>query len=403
MNDSIFRSRIVGHGEEAPDQLLANPSNWRIHPKAQQDALAGVLGEVGWVQSVIVNRTTGNLVDGHLRVSLALREGTPTIPVVYVELTPEEEDLVLATIDPIAAMAATDTEKLQELMAEVSTSSPAVEDLLRDLGKSATNEITGADDEIPETNNPNTITKDGDLWILGDHRLLCGDTFNDDARKKLVGDSVVAMIASDPPYAIFGSSTGVATDIADDKMVRPFFESLLRISTDAVAMFGHVYLFTDFRTYPAIWESSKRAGLTLKNLLVWDKGNFGMGTNYGQCFELVVYFARQTKRTGMMDSTKMGSRPIMKSNILRFPRVVGEEREHNAAKPVALMAELIENSSEPGEIVADFFGGSGSTMMAAEKVGRRCFMMEMEPRFCDVIVNRWERLTGKKAERIAAE
>ena len=105
----------------------------------------------------------------------------------------------------------------------------------------------------------------------------------------------------------------------------------------------------------------------------------------------------------MMDSTKMGSRPIMKSNILRFPRVVGEEREHNAAKPVALMAELIENSSEPGEIVADFFGGSGSTMMAAEKVGRRCFMMEMEPHFCDVIVNRWERLTGKKAERIAAE
>jgi hypothetical protein len=115
-----IRSRIVGHGEEAPDQLLANPANWRIHPKAQQDAMKGILDQVGWVQSVIVNRTTGHLVDGHLRVSLALREDLPTIPVAYVELTPEEEALVLATLDPLAALAVTDKEKLAELLAEVS-------------------------------------------------------------------------------------------------------------------------------------------------------------------------------------------------------------------------------------------------------------------------------------------
>lgn len=133
MSSVDYRSRIVGHGEEAPDQLLANPANWRIHPKAQQDALSDVLGEVGWVQSVIVNRTTGHLVDGHLRVSLALREDAATIPVSYVELSLEEEALVLATLDPLSTLAGTDKEKLNELLAEVSLNSVEVERLLGQL------------------------------------------------------------------------------------------------------------------------------------------------------------------------------------------------------------------------------------------------------------------------------
>ena len=129
-----IRSRIVGHGEEAPDQLLANPANWRIHPKAQQDAMKGILDQVGWVQSVIVNRTTGHLVDGHLRVSLALREDLPTIPVAYVELSLAEEALVLATLDPLSALAVTDKEKLAELLAEVSTDSAELTAVLSNLG-----------------------------------------------------------------------------------------------------------------------------------------------------------------------------------------------------------------------------------------------------------------------------
>ena len=100
-----WRNRITGSGEEAPDQLLANPANWRIHPKAQQDALAGALDAVGWVQQVLVNRRTGFVVDGHARVALALSRGEPTIPVLYVDLDPGEEALVLATLDPIGAMA----------------------------------------------------------------------------------------------------------------------------------------------------------------------------------------------------------------------------------------------------------------------------------------------------------
>ena len=132
-----WRNRIIGHGEEAPDQLLANPANWRIHPKPQQDALAGVLDQVGWVQDVIVNQRTGHVIDGHLRVSLAISRQEPSIPVVYVDLDEAEELLILATIDPLSAMAATDREQLDALLREVSTGDAAVQAMLDQLAQDA--------------------------------------------------------------------------------------------------------------------------------------------------------------------------------------------------------------------------------------------------------------------------
>lgn len=127
---SLWKNRIVGYGEEAPDQLLANPKNVRIHPKHQQGALAGMLREVGVVQNIIVNRRSGCLVDGHLRVSLALRDGQASVPVTYVELDEAEEALVLATLDPIGALAGTDAVKLDALLREVSTGEADVQALL---------------------------------------------------------------------------------------------------------------------------------------------------------------------------------------------------------------------------------------------------------------------------------
>ena len=153
-----FRSRIVGHGEEAPDQLLANPANWRIHPRAQQEALKGVLDQVGWVQSVIVNRTTGHLVDGHLRVTLAMREDAMTIPVSYVELSPEEEALVLASLDPLAALAIADKEKLAELLAEVSIDSAELTNVLSSLGSDGSG--MSATDRMAEWSGMPEFTQD---------------------------------------------------------------------------------------------------------------------------------------------------------------------------------------------------------------------------------------------------
>jgi len=130
---SDWKNRIVGYGEETPDQLLANPHNHRIHPKRQQDALSGSLDTLGYIQTVIVNKSTGHIVDGHLRVTMALREGQKSIPVTYVELTPEEEAQALLSLDPIAAMAATDAGKVDELLRLVNTDNEQVMKHLADF------------------------------------------------------------------------------------------------------------------------------------------------------------------------------------------------------------------------------------------------------------------------------
>ena len=121
-----WQNRIVGYSEEPPDKLVANPANWRIHGQAQQDALDGVLTEVGLVQNIICNRTTGNIVDGHLRVAMALKSGQPMVPVTWVELDEAEEALILASLDPIAAMAASDRNQLEALLQDVQSGEPGV-------------------------------------------------------------------------------------------------------------------------------------------------------------------------------------------------------------------------------------------------------------------------------------
>ena len=129
-----IKNRIIGSGEEPLDGILFNPRNWRIHPLNQQNALKGVLEEVGFVQNVIVNKRTGNLIDGHLRCQLAAREGNTTIPVVYVDVSEEEEALILSTLDPIAGMAATDKQKLDELFQSFNSDNENVQKLIAEIG-----------------------------------------------------------------------------------------------------------------------------------------------------------------------------------------------------------------------------------------------------------------------------
>ena len=134
---SAWRNRIVGYSEEAPDQLLANPKNYRTHPGSQADALRGVLDGVGVVQNVLANKRTGYLIDGHLRVMEALKSGQPSIPVTWVDLDEAEEATILATLDPLSALAGTDAAALEALLHEVSTDSPAVAAMLDALAQEA--------------------------------------------------------------------------------------------------------------------------------------------------------------------------------------------------------------------------------------------------------------------------
>jgi ParB-like chromosome segregation protein Spo0J len=142
-----FRSRIVGEGNEAPDQLLANPLNWRVHPKEQVDALEGLLSQVGWVQRVIVNKRTGNVVDGHARVALALRRGEAALPVLYVDLSEEEERLVLAAIDPIGGMAGRDDDMLAQLLDGLQAEDAGLQALLDSLKNEAPNFEPGTEED----------------------------------------------------------------------------------------------------------------------------------------------------------------------------------------------------------------------------------------------------------------
>lgn len=134
---TVWRNRITRYSEEAPDQLVANPANWRTHPGSQAEALVGVLADVGWVQNVIVSARSGFLVDGHLRVMEALKAGQPTIPVTWVDLSPEEEALILSTLDPLSAMAGVDSAALDTLLRDVATDSPAVAAMLDALAQEA--------------------------------------------------------------------------------------------------------------------------------------------------------------------------------------------------------------------------------------------------------------------------
>jgi DNA modification methylase len=403
-----WRNAIVGEGEEAPDQLLANPLNFRIHPGDQAQALAGAMGEVGWITRVIVNRRTGHVIDGHLRVKLALQRGEASVPVTYVDLDENQERIALATLDPISAMAGQDDALLVELLEQTSTDDAALAEFLADLNPEGTgtgdskSSGTGGDTQPEIPAKP--VTVPGELIIMGPHRLLCGDSTNAAHLAKLLDGELVDLVFTDPPYAIFGSSTGVNNDVADDKMVRPFFRDILHQAKTALKAFGHLYVCCDWRSWSAWWAVAAEVELAVKNMIVWDKGG-GLGAMYGNAHELLLFASnahRQRVVTGKNKPT--GERVVGDANVWRINRATDDERDaggrHNALKPQALVARAIENSTDAGQCVLDLFGGSGSTLLACEALGRVNRSMEIDPGWCDVIVTRWETATGLAATRI---
>jgi hypothetical protein len=198
---ATWRNRIVGSGVEPPDQLVANAANWRLHPETQQQALASVLDRVGWVGQVLVNRNSGRIVDGHLRVALAIERREPSVPVVYVELDAEEERLVLVSLDPIGAMAETDGDQLRALLEDIDFDSLALEAQVRSFLGHERPATLADPDEVPEPPAEPTMQA-GELWRLGRHRLLVGDcTRPEDVARLLEGDQP-RLLVTDPPYGV---------------------------------------------------------------------------------------------------------------------------------------------------------------------------------------------------------
>jgi hypothetical protein len=402
-SQTAWKSRIVGHGTEKPDALLANPRNWRIHPKAQQDAMAGALDQVGWVQNVIVNNRTGHIVDGHLRAELAISRGEASIPVVYVDLSDEEEAIVLASYDPLAGMAVTDQAQLDALLEEVSFDSKALEDAIRALAPSLKDGLTDPDD-VPEPPDEPYV-KPGDLWLLGDHRLMCGDSTKAEDVDRLMGGDRAACMWTDPPYGVsYVGGTKDALRIQNDEAagIPDLLAAAFARATDALAPGAPVYV-----ARPAVAVGADfllafmAAGWKLHEELQWVKDTMVLGhSDYHLKHETIVYgWTAGPGRSGR--GRHEGSRwygPQNATSVFEVARPKASP-DHPTGKPVELVAAMLTNSTQAGDAVFEPFSGSGTTIIASETLGRRCYAMELEPRYVQVAIERWQAFTGKEAVR----
>lgn len=382
-----WQNRIVGYGEEAPDQLLAHPDNFRVHPKHQQDALAGVLAEVGVVQNILVNRTTGRLIDGHLRVSLALRDGQPSVPVTYVELSEAEERLVLATLDPIAALATTDAAKLDALLRDVSTGEAAVQAMLAGLAEEAgiLGGLPEAGDDAPVEVDETSVTRTqpGDVWRVGRHTVACLDSTDRANVERLVAGRTVGMVWSDAPYgiSIVQDSKVGASNLAKVGTYAPVAGD---DTTETAERAAALYLEVCSRAVHIWWGANNFAHVLPPSTcwVVWDKENTGnfadaelAWTNHDSAVRIFKH-----QWNGMIRESERG------------------KRVHPTQKPIALCAWAFDKYGAAGDVILDPFLGSGPSLKAAETMGRTVIGFELSPHYVDHILE-WAEQQGIEVER----
>lgn len=402
----LIRSRIVGHGDVKPEELLANPLNFRRHPGHQMDALRGSLKELGWLKTILVNKTTGHVLDGHARVEEAMRQHMPTVPVTIVELTPEEERLALAVLDPITELATRDAAVLDDLLAQVEAQDAGLQALLDQMaGKDgAEHPASGLKDGVDPDAVPDPpkvpVTQPGDLYILGNHRLLCGDSTNRAHVERLMDGAKAGMVFTDPPYNIdYGNIKHPKFKqraIQNDNMDRGDFRAFCQGFAGCIKEFcdGIIYVFgppgADGRVMFTVLDETFHCSTTI----IWNKDQFTLGRGkYQNKYEPCWFGWSGSGATFTEDRTL--------TNVWDFPRPKSSDL-HPTMKPVGLVEIALEHASKPGHTVLDLFGGSGTTMIACESTGRHARVMELDPIYCDVIVKRWEDATGRKAERKAA-
>ena len=373
-----IRNRIKELRMIKASELMPNPKNWRTHPQSQQDALKGILAEVGYADALLARELPDGslmLVDGHLRA-----ESTPDleVPVLVLDITESEADKLLLSLDPLSAMAGTDALALDSLLREVNTGSEALSQMFADMAAEAglyqDNEKEIFEDEVPEP-PVDPITKPGNLWILGNHRLLCGDSTKTENVERLTQGKKIICLITDPPYGIDWQGSNASTikweGIANDTgnlNLKPILKNY-----EIVVSFGA-------NCYPQDLPHRGR-------WICWDKRvNENADKMLGSPFEL----AWTNLESGFDKIYRIMHGGVVNDDGNKSKRV------HPTQKPVRLMVSIIEDYSKENDVL-DLFLGSGTTLIAAEQLGRKCYGMEISPAYCDVIVQRWETLTGKKA------
>ena len=391
----------------AVDRLIPYARNSRTHSEAQVAQIAASIREFGFTNPVLID-ANGGIIAGHGRVMGARQLGMAEVPCLRLgHLTETQKRAYIIADNKLALNAGWDEEMLalefRDLLAEgysaemTGFSIPEIDQLI--AGLDAMPEGKTDADETPEVQQT-VVSQPGDVWILGKHRIMCGDSTRIDQAKTLMGGGMADMVFTDPPYnvAYEGRGDNDLGIIRNDNMTDAQFEQFLRdvFSTYWACMKALAPIYVchpDSSTAPKLaFETTFAERFKKSSTIIWAKQSAGMGwQDYRAQHEPILYGWKDGKGKHYY----CGDRA--KTTLWQIGRDAQASYVHPTQKPVDLPAEAIKNSSKAGDVVLDLFGGSGSTLMACEQTGRVNRSMELDAKYCDVIVRRWQQFTGKRA------
>jgi DNA modification methylase len=406
------------------DQLKLNPANPRLHSERQIGKLAESIKAFRFNAPILVDRNL-QVVVGQGRLEAAKLLGIKEVPTILLEhLTEPQAKAYVIADNKLAESAAWDNRLLAEhfkslAKVELDFSLDAIGfeaaeiDLLIEGVEPVIEGGSDPADALPENENTVQVSQNGDLWLLGRHRILCGNSLNAGSYVALMEKRRAAMVFTEPPYnvKIAGHATGLGIiqhrnfQMAACEMSEPEFTDFLARAFSLLAansVNGSIhFLFMDWRHMGEILQAGKQVYSEFKNLCVWTKDNADMGSLYRSQHELVFVF--KNGRDAHRNNVQLGHYGRYRTNVWNYPGVNSFSRStkegnllefHPTVKPVALVADAIMDCSARGDLVLDSFIGSGTTVIAAERTGRICYGIEIDPTYVDAIIRRWQTFTG---------
>jgi DNA modification methylase len=427
LNQSGRRKRRLEVVYRPIGEMKPDPANARQHSKQQILKLVNSIETFGFNVPVLVDAEL-NVVAGHGRLAACRELGIAEVPTLCLDhLSPAQLHAYMIADNRLTELAEWDDRLLAKQLKDLSLLGldfslevTGFEMAEIDLRIASLEDLTEPDDDptdaLPESPTGPPLSKSGDIWLLGRHRVLCGNALDAAAFAVLMGEERAAMTFSDPPYnvPIDGHASGLGAihhrpfPMASGEMDKTQFTAFLGQACRNLGAFSidgslH-YLCMDWRHLEELLAAGREAYSELKNLCVWVKDNCGMGSLYRSQHELVFVFKHGGN--GHRNNVQLGQFGRNRSNVWHYPGAnsfarCGEEGNllalHPTVKPVAMVADAILDCSARGDIVLDAFLGSGTTVIAAERTGRRCFGLEIDAAFVDTIVRRWQRLSGGSA------
>ena len=410
----------------APDALRPWAKNARTHSKKQVRQIADSIETFGFTNPVLIDRE-GTILAGHGRVRAAALLGLATVPCLRIEhMTEAEKRAYVIADNKLALNAGWDDEllaeelgallDLPELSFEIGVTGFSIAEIDDLIAAPAPEEAGNPADDVVPQDAPRRVQA-GDVWQLGPHRLACGDALDLAVVEILMAGERARMAFADPPYNVpidghvgnsgavqhreFAMAAGEMSPAEFTRFLATAFGNMARVSVDGAIHF----LCMDWRHMAEMQAAGTEVYSELKNLIVWAKDNGGMGSFYRSRHELI--FAWKVGTAPHLNSFELGQHGRYRTNVWEYRGVntlrtgrMDELRLHPTVKPVAMIADAIRDVSGRAEIVLDLFGGSGSTLIAAEKTGRRGYVCELDPLYCDTILARWEAIAKDDAERV---